>query len=227
MTFTEILTEARRLVKADSTSYPTSEITASANRAYDRVVALIREAEGRWQWDDTNNTDLPIATTALTDGQQDYALDPTHYEIERVEVQDEVGGWHKLMPIDHADVYDQSVTDFLATAGTPAHYDKIGNSILLYPTPSYTQSASLKVWYKRGPSYFTTSDTTKTPGFNTLFHRLIPLHSAHDYAFINQLSVDSSLVSAIALMEDDLTNHYARRDRDDHIRLRPRVGNYR
>jgi hypothetical protein len=227
MTFTEILTEARRLVKADSTSYPTSEITESANRALDRAVALIREAEGRWQWDDTNNTDLPIATTALVDGQQDYELDPTHYEMERVEVQDELGGWHRVLPIDQADIYDQSITDFLSTAGTPQYYDKIGRSIMLYPTPSYSQDDSLKVWYKRGPSYFTVSDTTKTPGFNALFHRLIPLHSAYDYAFINQLSVAPSLQDKILTMEDDLINHYSRRDRDDKIRLRVRTGNFR
>jgi len=227
MTFTEILTEARRLVKADATSYPTSEITESANRAYDRAVALIRESEGRWQWDDTNNTDLPIATTELVDGQQDYELDPTHYEMERVEVQDELGGWHRVLPIDQADIYDQSITDFLSTAGVPQYYDKIGRSILLYPTPSYTQDDALKVWYKRGPSYFTVSDTTKPPAINTLFHRLIPLNCAYDYAFINQLTVAPSLQDKILTMEDDLINHYSRRDRDDKIRLRVRTGNFR
>lgn len=227
MTFTEILTEARRLVKADATSYPTTEITESANRAYDRVVALIREAEGRWQWDDTNNTDFPIATAALTEAQQDYELDPTHYEVERVEVKDETGAWHKLQPIDQADVYNESVTDFLSTAGVPQYYDKIGRSLFLYPKPSYTQAASLKVWYKRGPSYFTTSDTTKTPGFNTLFHRIVPLYAAYDYAFINQLAVADSLLSATGVMENDLTDHYARRDRDDRVRLRTRTHNFR
>lgn len=227
MTFTEILTEARRLVKADSTSYPTAEITESANRACDRTVSLIRESEGRWQWDDTNNTDLPIATADLTDGQQDYSLDPTHYEMERVEVKDETGAWTKVQPIDQADLYDQAMSDFLTTEGVPQYYDKIGRSILLYPTPSYTQADSLKVWYKRGPAYFTAGDTTKTPGFNGLFHRLVPLSCAYDYAFINQLSVATDLQNAVALMEQDLTNHYARRDRDDRVRLRPRVGNYR
>lgn len=227
MTFTEILTEARRLVKADSTSYPTSEITESANRALDRAVALIREAEGRWQWDDTNATDLPVATTALTDGIQDYELDATHYEMERVEVQDETGKWTKVHPIDQADIYDQAMSDFLSTAGVPQYYDKVGRSILLYPTPSYTQADSLKVFYKRGPSYFTTSDTTKTPGINPLFHRLLPLNCAYDYAFINQLTVAPSLQDKILTMEDDLINHYARRDRDDKIRLRVRRGNFR
>lgn len=227
MTFTEILAEARRLVKADSTSYTTADITESVNRAYDRVVALIREAEGRWQWDDDNSTDLAIATTALVEDQQDYELDVTHLEVERMEVKDENGTWYKLAPIDQADVYDQSVTDFLSTAGVPMYYDKVGNMLFLYPKPSYAQAASLKIFYKRGPSYFTVSDTTKVPGFASLFHRLLPIYAAYDYAFINQLAVKNDLSTTIALMEDDIQNHYSRRDRDDKVRLRTVQHNYR
>ena len=227
MTFTEILAEARRLVKADSTSYTTADITESVNRAYDRVVSLVREAEGRWQWDDDNNTDLAIATTALVADQQDYELDVTHLEVERMEVKDENGTWYKLAPIDQADVYDQSVTDFLSAAGVPMYYDKVGNVIFLYPKPSYAQDASLKIFYKRGPSYFSVSDTTKVPGFASLYHRILPVYAAYDYAFINQLSVKGDLANTIALMENDITDHYARRDRDDKLRLKTVQHNYR
>ena len=227
MTFTEILAEARRLVKADSTSYSTSDITDSVNRAYDRVVSLIREAEGRWQWDDDNNTDIAIATTPLVADQQDYELDLTHLEIERFEVKDENDTWYKLAPIDQADVYDATVTSLLSTAGVPMYYDKIGNMVFLYPKPSYAQDASLKIWYKRGPSYFASSDTTKVPGFASIYHRILPLYAAYDYAFINQLSVKGDLGSSIAIMEEDIQSHYARRDRDDKLRLVPRTHSYR
>lgn len=227
MTFTEILAEARRLVKADSTSYSTSDITDSVNRAYDRVVSLIREAEGRWQWDDDNNTDIAIATTPLVADQQDYELDVTHLEIDRFEVKDEDSTWYKLAPIDQADVYDATVTSLLSTAGVPMYYDKIGNMVFLYPKPSYSQAASLKIWYKRGPSYFATSDTTKVPGFASIYHRILPLYAAYDYAFINQLTVKDDLGSSISLMEEDIQAHYARRDRDDKLRLVPRTHSYR
>lgn len=233
MTYTEILTDVRRLTKTNTTSYPTSEITDSANRALEHVTHLIREAEGRWQWDDSNNTDFPFATTTLVttvgSEQQDYSLDATHYRMERVEVKDADGNWHKLKPIDQADVYDQSLTDFLKTAGLPLYYDKVGNSILLYPKPlatAVTETAGLKVFYERGPSYFATSDTTKTPGFNPLFHRLIPLWGAYDYAFINSLANAGQFRSEILAMERELSEYYSLRDKDERIQLSAKTRHY-
>jgi hypothetical protein len=226
--FTEILTDTRRLTKTNTTSYPTSEITASANRALERITALIREAEGRWQWDDSNETDFAIATTSLVADQQDYSLDGTsHFRIERVEVKDEDGAWYKLKSIDQADIYDEALTSFLSTAGIPQYYDKVGNSLFLYPKPSYSQASSLKLFYERGPDYFLTSDTTKTPGFNPLYHRLVPLWAAYDYSFMNGVSNAADLLGQVSSMEDMLTEYYARRDKDEHITLIPRVRNYR
>lgn len=226
MTFTEILSDARRLTKTNSTRFTTSDITDSANRALEHVTHLIREAQGRWQWDDSNNTDFAIATTNLVttlgSEQQDYGLDSTNYRMERVEVKDSDGNWHKLAPIDEADIYDQSLTDFLKTAGLPLYYDKVGNSLFLYPKPldtAVTATAGLKVFYERGPSYFTTSDTTKTPGFNPLFHRLLPLWCAYDYAFINNLKNANSFRNEIVLMEQELKDYYSLRDRDERIKI--------
>jgi hypothetical protein len=227
MTFTQILAEARRLVKADSTSFTTADITVSANNAQDRVVALIREAEGRWQWDDGNQTDLPIATTPLVANQQDYTLDLTHLELERLERKDSDGYWAQLMPIDPADLYQQSETSFLMTAGVPAYYDKVGSTVKLYPKPDYSQDASLKAYYKRGPEYFLVSDTTKAPGFASLFHRILPLYAAYDFALINQLPIMDDLEKEIFKLENGVVDHYARRDRDDKLQLRTNVHNYR
>jgi len=227
MQYTDIQTESRRIVKANSVSFSVSDITTSSNRALERVTGLIRQAQGRWQWDDSNNPDYAIATTLLVADQQDYELDPTHYQIERVEVKDQDGNWSKLESIDQADLYNTSLTDFLKTAGSPQYYDKVGNSIFLYPKPNYGQTASLKVFYERGPDYFETTDTTKQPGFNPLFHSLIPLWNAYDYAFINALPILGSISERISLMEDDLKAYYSLRDKDEHLRLSTRRINYR
>lgn len=195
-----------------------SRFTALSNRALERITVLIREAQGRWQWEDGNNTDFPIATAALVADQQDYALDGTsHFRIERVEVQDSAGNWTKLTPFDQVDIYDQALTDFLADTGLPQYYDKLGNSLFLYPTPDYSQAASLKLYFERGPSYFLSSDTIKTPGFNPLFHRLIPMWASYDYDHTRDGAKE--LREEIAVMESDLTEFYARRDRDEHTRL--------
>lgn len=232
MTYTQIINEARRIVKASATSLPDSEILASANNAMERETAIIRNSEGRWQWDDSNDTDFPFATTSLVINQQDYSLDPTHYRIERVELKDEAGSWKKLIPIDQADIYNQSLTGFLSSIAIPSYYDKVGNSLFLYPIPSYSQAASLKVFYERGPSYFLSTDTTKTPGFNPLFHKIIPYWIAYDYAVINDLPITKTLyqmtgngdaVGLIPEMENNLKGYYLLRDKDEHLRLQSRV----
>lgn len=193
------------------------------NAAYRRVVSLILQADGRWQWDDANNTDLPIATATLTASQQDYALSTAHLKILRVEVKGN-GGTHfmKLDPIDTADgnyIIDNTTT------GTPQYYDFVGNSILLYPIPSYTQATSLKVHFQRGPDEFTSGQVTtgtKNPGFNSLYHDLIPLWVAHEYCIENGLPSASGFMQEISYKEKQLVDDYSRRNKDDASRITSR-----
>lgn len=239
MNFSELLYDARRLVTGDgnSTAYTTTDITYSVNRALEEVTGLIREAQGRWQWDDQNDTDFAIATTALIASQQDYSLDGTsHFRIERVEIQDSAGNWGKLIPFDQVDVYNQPISSLLTTPAIPAYYDKVGNSLFLYPAPNYAKAAALKLYYERGPAYFMTTDTVKIPGFNPLFHRILSLKAAHDYALIHELPVQggtirggykTGLVSEISDLEDALATYYSLRDVDDRPRLKARITNLR
>ncbi len=200
--------------------------TRYLNEGLNRVVSLILSADGRWQWDDNNNTDYPIGTTSLVttvgSEQQDYTFAVTFLKILRVEVLDAAGNWIKLKPIDQTDLYDQSLTDFLKTAGTPMYYDPQANSVFLYPKPlgtDVTATNGLKVWFQRPPSYFATSDTTKVPGFNSMYHRLIALIAARDYAVMKQLSVAKGLSDLVAQQEDSLSEAYALREKDDRIKL--------
>jgi len=188
--------------------------TRNINEALNRVTSLILQSDARWQFDDTNNTDLPIGLTTLTTDQQDYSLSVTHLTINRVEILDANGNWQKLEPIDQTDIYNQSLTDFLKTSGTPKYYDKIGNSLFLYPKPSYTQASSLKVYFQRPPSYFTVSDTTKTPGFNSIFHRLVALIASRDYAMSRSLACAKTLIELVTQGEQDLQDFYALRNKD-------------
>lgn len=200
------------------------------NNAYERVASLIIQSDGRWQFDDSNYTDLPIATTTLTSGQQDYSLATTHLEISRVEVKDSEGNWKLLMPIDKADVDYQSITDFMTGGGVPEYYDKFGTTVMLYPTPDYTQSASLKIYFERGPDNFTSAQVTtgtKVPGFNSLYHDLIPLWVAYEYAYSNNLPTANKLLEEIMRKEDALREDYQMRSKDEKIKLSSRLGSFR
>lgn len=222
MTYNDIKSKIYLLTKTNATSFPVADLTILANNALDRVASIIMKSDGRWQWDDTNQTDLPIATTGLVTDQQDYSMDVDHLEVTRVEIKDQNGNWVLIDPIDQQDLYDQSLTDFLKSSGQPRFYDKIGNSFFLYPKPDYTQAASLKVWFKRGPSYFTTSDTTKTPGFSTLYHDLIPLWVSYDYGLANGSSNVNLLMQEIQRKEEALREDYSLRAKDEHIKLSAR-----
>lgn len=197
------------------------------NEGLNRVTSLILQADGRFQFDDTNNTDLPIGTTSLITDQQDYSFAIEHLKILRVEVKDSAGNWHLISPIDQDQIYNQSLTDFMKTSGLPAYYDKMGASVFLYPKPNYSQASSLKVWFQRPPSYFTIADTTKVPGFNSIYHRLVALIACRDYAMSKSLGNSKTLVDMVAQGEQDLQDAYALRSKDEHITLRTRKVNYR
>lgn len=234
MNLTDIRAKTYFLTSTNLNSFPDATLVVEANNALDRVTSLIMQSDGRWEWDDQNNTDLPIATTALVSGQQDYSLAVTHLQLTRVEIQDNnpTPKWHKLIPMDQKDAYQQAITPGAAsTYGFPTYYDKLGSSVFLYGpglegAPNYSQAASLKLYFKRPPSYFLTSDTTKTPGFNSLYHELVPLWISYNYALANGKENANLLMQQIVLKEASLQADYAIRDKDDRPSLQARPMNY-
>lgn len=223
MTLNDIVAKINFLTKTDSTSFAASDMLYLINNADERVTSLILKADNKWQWDDSNQTDLPIATTQINANQKDYTLAVSHLKITRVRIMDTSGNWTVLKPIDQAD-QDYSRKEDNTTTGVPVYYDKMGESLLLSPTPNYTQAASLELTFQRPPVTFTSGDVstgTKTPGFNSLYHDLIPLWVAHDYWLINDQSMTTGIMNQIEVKELALQNDYAMRGKDDIVRMVP------
>lgn len=217
LTISDIVSKTYFLTKTNVVSFPAADMLVLINNAYDRVVSIVKSCDNRWQWDDSNNTDLAIATTSLVSGQQDYALSVTHLDITRVELKDSSGNWYLLQPIDQNDV-KQSLSQLSTVTGIPRQYDKLGASVFLYPPPNYSQTASLKVYYQRGPASFTSAEVTtgtKAPGFNSLYHDLIPLWASYDYALTNGLPNANQFMVEIQRKEDALTTDYNMRSKDE------------
>lgn len=222
MDFSAIKNRTYFLSKSSATSYPIADLTQSANNATERVVSLINRHDSKWQFDSTENTDLPIATATITSGQKDYSLETTHLTIDRVEVKDTSGNWTRLKQLDQQLLKRErsiALAEYMETTGTPTEYDVVGNSVFLYPTPNFTQASSLKLYFTRPPVAFVTTDTTKTPGFNSLFHDLIPLWCAFDYASVNDTKNAEQLFRTIQIKEQELITFYALRNRDERGRL--------
>lgn len=219
------------LVQSDSQAYPINDKTRNINRAYDEAVSIILKADGRWEFDDLNATDLPIGVTDLNANQQDYSYDSTFLVIDRIEVQDQGGNWHALQPISQSDIVKDgsSLTDFMKSAGTPQFYDKLGNSMFLYPKPSYTLAGGLKAYFKRNISYFVPSDTTKTPGFASPFHRFLSISAGLDYAVAKILDSQKvqSLTNQKAVIAESMADFYTRRSSDENLHLGARAWKFK
>jgi len=227
MTITDIINKTYFYTKTNAVSLPTANMLLLVNNAYERVASLIMKSDGIWEYDDSNQTDLPIATTALVNGQKDYTLYTDHIAIERVEMLNPDGTtWRLLQPIDMKDIDHQALEAYKGIPGTPTEYDKIGETIFLYPTPNYSQPASLKLYFQRSPILFSTGDVTagtKIPGFNSLYHDLIPLWASYDYAIANALPNASALFAEIQRKEIALVEDYSRRNKDVKPGLRTRI----
>lgn len=215
----------------DTTSYPVKAFTRNANFAMDKVISYIFKADGSWEFDDTNNTDTPIGVANLVSGQQSYSIPITDLKINRVRISDSQGNWIALTQVNRQDLSDY---DLNAPAGDPKKYDLIGNSIYLYPAPSYSYTGGLEMEIQRGASYFAYTDTTKTPGFASDFHRLISMYAALDFCLINGLSDRAANLANMIGTPPDLDNnqagsgmvkelidHYSRRDADMRTTLKP------
>jgi len=226
MTITDINSEARALCSATTTSYTAPDLLRRVNSAYEEVVALILGADGRWQFDDTNFTDFPIATTTMVESQNDYSFDVTHLEIERVEVLDSSSLWHTVNPIDISQV-GVAIPEYQKNDGLPTQYDKNGSSIVLYPAPtasSVTLASGLKVYFKRTADLFTAGQVTtgtKVPGFASPYHVILAYMAAIPYCEVYKKDRVSALMTKVDTLKRDLIKHYSRREQDRRKILSP------
>lgn len=232
MTFTQIIADINFLLNTDDTSYSLANKAANCNRHFDDVVSLILQSDSKWKWDDTNNLDQNIGTIDLVSGTQEYeVVGSTYLTIDLVKCKDINGKYQVLQPVNQDLSNAQELTRLEeGTAGMPRFYDKLGDFLYLYPKPSSsltTLTAGLKVWFQRGASHFTSSDTTKVPGFASLYHRILSVGAALDYCLSNGLNGKiNTLTPMLEKLKLGLVEHYSTRDTDSKVSLSLKKENY-
>jgi hypothetical protein len=217
-----------------STSWPLADVTASSNENVQDIAAKIWRSSSTWQFDDSNQTDLPFSTTTLVVGQQDYSIPTTVFQVLAVEILDNNGDWIRIPQRD----ISESNLDFMSagnSAGMPQEYDLVGNSVILDRTPlasSCTLVDGLKIITTREattfttPATYTTSDTTQ-PGFDEAFHKLVPIKNAYDWFLANGDSAKcATLLNEINGLEQLLASHYGRKNADKKLGIRMRQEDY-
>lgn len=242
MTLSGIQTKIYALTKTNSSSYPAANMLVDLNIAYNRVTSLIIQSDGRWQWDDDNQSSSDQGsglggqtngTTALVANQQDYSFPVTYLKLLRVELKPQNSSFfYKLFPRDIDDPMYGSTMGGIDTVsvGTPRWYDVVGHSVFLYPIPSYAQASSLRFYFQRGSIDFTSSDLstgTLVPGFAAPFHDLLAYLVARDYVLANNPALYAGYARAVQEKELELQKYYAWRDHDDSPQLSMSGTNFR
>lgn len=221
-----IVEQARSFMRVDSNQWPIAKIVASVNNYLDLVTGYAIGADKRFQWDNTNQTKLPIGTTNLVANQANYSFltDEQGNQIvtlTRIDIQDPNGVWRQLQLIDQVDITGFGLDSTLATPTLPMYYDKIADNIIrLYPAPAISVTAGLKFYFQRTSPYFTATSTSVTTGFSALLDRGFVMAAALDGAITLGLQ-NLSLIEGEMTKESQKMIAYFGRDRnnDDTHRL--------
>lgn len=214
------------LCLTNTSSYPLKDKARNCNRWYRQALVWIWDACKDWDFDDGQQTDLPIATTTIVNNQQDYSLPTTALRIRRVEVLDSEGDYRIIEPIDEDEI-EEALTEFRETAGLPQFYRLVGSSVFLYPKPDtaeVTAAAGLKFYFDRDIVELKYTNTDEEPGFAAPFHRILSYGAAYDYE--QDLTKKSFFKAQIAELKEELVNFYSGRDRSYKSRIEPHRDTY-
>lgn len=207
-----------------------ADITRYVNQGYNRVASIILNSDGRMQWDDANHADQPIASTDLIANQTNYNVfssAPTALQdwlwIERVELLDEDGNGYLLDPIDPSTI-NVAMSEYQNVPSIPNQYDFNGTQIILYPASNYNYTNGLIMYFKRSPSYFSSTDTTKRPGFATIYHEYLSIYAANEWNSIKKN--DFSGQGLLQKLELEIGKFYSRRSNYERKKLKRKEENY-
>lgn len=212
---------AQNLSDTDSNFFGEKTFRAYANVALDDYVTLAIYSAGIWQFDDTEKTDFPIATTSIVSGQYDYELGDSNTEmltIRRVEMDDGNDNWTVLTQVDEQDFKRRSLTEEHQVNALPNEYYLKGSSIFLIPTPNANVTNGLKVYYERNLTKFD-GTVTQEAGIPSIHHPYIAIKASHLFAIQKDLKNETKLRDMVAMYENKIPKHYVRRNKARNPRM--------
>ena len=232
MTFTEILGLIQRNTNTQNTttsSYPIADKTVDVNNALNKYMLLAISAEGKWQIDDSNQTDYPVVFGDVVASQQDYSFttDATGnqiLDIYKVRIKDSAGNWHTLKQRDITDQDDSFLNN--TSTGTPTTYDLTANGIFLNDIPNYSSTDGLEIYVSRTPTYFTVNDTTKKAGIPWTHHEYLAIRPSYYYCLQKGLPQATALGQEMLRMEEVIMAGISNRNKDSRPVMQGRVRNY-
>ena len=231
MTITEILTKIQELTNTQNTttsSYPTTSKTLDINNALNKFMLLAIQSEGKWQVDDTNQSDYPIIFGDIVSGQQDYSFTTDEQgnqilDIYKVRIKDSAGNWATIYPTDLQTGIDEELNS--TTTGTPRKYRLTSNGIFLTDIPNYNSTDGLEIYINRSPVYFTSGDVstgTKKAGIPWTFHEYLAIRPSYYYCLQKGLPQAKNLYAEMLNFEDMIGDYYSKRKKDTPQQIIPK-----
>ena len=178
------------------------------NRQYDKAFSIIIECDGRWQYG------TGIIDADLVSGQRNYTLDLAHAKLTKVRVKDEAGNYRQLVPIDQTDAGFPQL-EASTGQGQPVWYDKDGDQLILLPTPSYSQAASIELTLQQVPDYYSYTDTNTISGIAPQHDRFLSFGASLDYAVVNSHALKNDLAELYRDERERMVQFYRMRNRDE------------
>lgn len=212
------------LCDSDDTSFSVQNKVLNINAFYEELAGEIILADGDWQFDDTNYTNLPVGKGTLVEGQQTYSFASEYLSIEAIEVLNLAGNtYRRLKPIDHNNLNGLSPDEYFGTdssgnpnKGIPEYFDILGDTIFLYPAPaaaSMTLANGIQVWFKRTVDLFTTADTTQEPAFPSAYHSILAYGASIPYCMKYKKDRVALYQKKVDQMTKGLLAFYGQRDK--------------
>ena len=224
MNIADINSETRLLCDADSTSYPDADLLRRTNVGYEQVIGWLINADGKWQFDDTNYGDFPIGTFTLVDSQGKYSFNDKFLQIMDVQIKDINGKYNIITPIDQKD-FDTTfpLREQFSTDGYPLFYDKLSSdTIELLPAPdngvTVTLDAGLRIYFKRTADIFTSAQVitgTKVPGFDSTFHVILSYMAAIPFCMSYKKDRVGFYQSEVLRLKQEILKQYTKRSKDE------------
>lgn len=204
------------LLGIDLNGFKIEDRTRSINERYRMIWHMIFDSYGGWKYMDDNLSDattgVPYADSNIVSGTGLYTLPSGALTIGGVEVKTSATStFTRLKPVTREEFLDAGGDGAFSSTGVPAYYMLQGDVIVLLPTPNFSTTSGLRVYFGQDISTFASTDTTKTPGFASPFHRMLSIGASLDYAIGKGLAKKNDLQALWNDYEIRLRKFYADR----------------
>lgn len=228
MTITEIKSLVHDTIDTNSSDFPDARMVRGINKAQNKIVNIILENDGALAWDDDSFGDLPEGYLNLSANQRDYNLTEDEnfadiLAVIKVLIRDDNNTtWTEVKRISTDDI-ETSLIKKEGETGIPAYYRMSGKKMLLYPTPDYTESNGILVYFIRKPKDVTVSDTTRELSIPATFHPLVALYTAYDYARAKRMDNRNDILNEILMEEKRLGLHVTNQNKNLKVVISPKI----